>query len=106
LSWLCWAVGTNGLALPDALAQPPRLAGAIQVAVSRCWRACDRLRTGGLLARSNGVQGFEWQGIDIDMLPPHLVEVAAAEYLATRSMFLWLVTPDTLSPFQDDLREV
>jgi hypothetical protein len=34
-----------------------------------------------------------------------LVEMAAAEYLAIRSMFIWLVTTDTMSPFQDDIRD-
>jgi hypothetical protein len=31
--------------------------------------------------------------------------MAAAEYVAVRSMFLWLVSPDSMSPFQDDIRD-
>ena len=49
--------------------------------------------------------GFEWQGVDIDALPRHLAEMAAAEYIAVRSMFIWLASSDALSPFQDDIRD-
>jgi len=73
--------------------------------VERTWRARDRLATGGILAKKHGVPSFEWQGSDIDYLPRHLVESAAAEYLAARSMFLWLASPDSISPFQDDIRD-
>jgi hypothetical protein len=65
----------------------------------------DRLSTGSLLSRSRGVPGFDWQGVDIDALPRPLAEAAAAEYIAVRSMFLWLASPGTMSPFQDDLRD-
>jgi hypothetical protein len=78
----------------------------MQLIVHRTWRIKDRLATGSLLSRSRGVPGFEWQGVDIDALPRHLAEMAAAEYVAVRSMFLWLVSADALSPYQDDLRDV
>ena len=77
----------------------------MQLVVKRHWRARDRLTTGGLLAMSNNVAGFSWHGVDIDALPTHIVEAVLAEYLATRSMFLWLASPDTMSPFQDDIRD-
>ena len=48
---------------------------------------------------------FTWEGMDIDAVPPHFVSTVVAEYLAVRSMFLWLASPDTLSPFQDDIRQ-
>ena len=73
--------------------------------VRRTWRIKDRLTTGGLVARSQGVPGFAWQGIDVDELPRHLTEMAAAEYVAVRSMFIWLASADALSPFQDDIRD-
>jgi len=104
LSWLCWAVGLDGVALPDAVAPPADLALAMQMIVRRTWRIKDRLATGSLISRSQNVPGFEWKGLDIDALPRHLAEVAAAEYVAVRSMFLWLAS-DALSPFQDDLRD-
>jgi hypothetical protein len=104
LCWLCWSVGLERVALPEALAEPPLFAVAMKTIVTRCWRAQDRLTTGGLLARSNGVPGFAWQGIDIDALPPQLAQAAAEEYIRARSAFLWLASPDVASPFQLDLR--
>jgi hypothetical protein len=104
LCWLCWSVGLDRVALPQTLAEPPLFAVAMKTIVTRCWRAQDRLSTGGLLARSNGVPGFAWQGIDIDALPPQLAQAAAEEYIRARSAFLWLASPDVASPFQLDLR--
>ncbi|HSY41311.1 MAG TPA: hypothetical protein VLA79_17345 [Polyangia bacterium] len=105
LSWLCWSVGLDRAALPEVLAEPPLFASAMKTIVTRCWRAQDRLKTGGLLARANGVPGFAWQGVDIDALPQHLAQAAAEEYLRARSVFLWLADPEALSPFQADLRD-
>jgi hypothetical protein len=104
LAWLCWATGLDRVALPESIHPPETLAAAMKMVVERDWRASDQLRTRGLLALTNGVSGFEWQGMDIAAVPAHFVEMVAAEYLAARSMFLWLASPDALSPFQDDLR--
>ena len=104
LSWLCWSVGLDRVALPEALAEPSLFAVAMKTIVTRCWRAQDRLKTGGLLARANGVPGFTWQGADVDALPQHLARAAAEEYVRARSLFLWLADPETVSPFQADLR--
>jgi hypothetical protein len=105
LTWLCWATGLDRVALPKTLRDREQLAVAMQMTVKRHWRARDRLTTGGLLAMNNGVPGFTWCGVDVDALPSHLVEVVVAEYLAVRSMFLWLAGPETMSPFQDDIRD-
>jgi hypothetical protein len=112
LSWLLWAVGLGAaprtaeeLRLPDAVAPAADLAAAMKMIVRRTWRIKDRLATGGLVAHTQGVPGFEWQGMDVDELPQHFVELAAGEYIAARSMFLWLASPDALSPFQDDIRD-
>ena len=105
LCWLCWSVGLTAPALPDAVTEPPLFAVAMKTIVTRCWRAQDRLKSGGLLARANGVPGFDWQGIDIDALPLHLARAVAEEYLRARSVFLWLASPDVVSPFQVDLRD-
>ena len=105
LSWLCWAVGLDGVAVPGDVPARPELAVAMKMFIRRTWRIKDRLTTGGLVARSQGVPGFVWQGIDIDELPRHLTEMAAAEYVAVRSMFIWLASADALSPFQDDIRD-
>jgi hypothetical protein len=104
LTWLCWAVGLDRVALPDSLAPRDELALAMQMFVRRTWRIKDRLASGGLIARSQRVPGFEWQGVDVDELPRHLVEVAVAEYVGVRSMFLWLAS-DAITPFQDDIRD-
>ena len=106
LSWLCWAVGLDRVELPDAATARGELAAAMKMIVRRTWRIKDRLASGSLIARSQGVPGFAWQGIDIDELPRHLAEMAAAEYVAARSMFIWLASADALSPFQDDIRDV
>jgi len=37
-------------------------------------------------------------------MPDHMVSGVLGELLAVRSMFLWLMSPDTISPFQDDIR--
>jgi hypothetical protein len=105
LSWLCWAVGLDRVALPDAVTPRSELPVAMQMIVRRTWRIKDRLASGSLISRSQGVPGFEWQGVDIDALPRHLAELAAAEYIAVRSVLLWLASPDALSPFQDDIRD-
>jgi antitoxin component YwqK of YwqJK toxin-antitoxin module len=105
LSWLAWSVGLDRVALPEALAEPPLFAVAMKMIVTRAWRAQDRLATGSLLARANGVPSFEWQGVDIDALPQHLARVVAEEYTSVRSLLLWLASPEVLSPFQPDLRD-
>lgn len=105
LTWLCWSVGLDRVAWPDATVERPLFAVAMKMIVTRAWRAQDRLATGGLLARANGVAGFEWQGVDIDALPQHLACAAAEEYTAARSVFLWLASPEVVSPFQRDLRD-
>lgn len=105
LAWLCWSVGLDRVALPETLAPRPELGAAMKMIVKRHWRVNDKLTTGGLLALTNRIPGFAWQGLDLDVVPTHLVQTIAAEYGAARSMFLWLVSPETLSPLQDDLRD-
>jgi hypothetical protein len=106
LSWLCWAIGGDGegAAVPDTVATRAEVPSAMKLFVRRTWRIKDRLGSGSLISRSQGVPGFEWQGVDIDALPRHVAEIAAAEYVAVRSMFIWLASPDALSPFQDDIQ--
>jgi hypothetical protein len=104
LAWLCWAVGLDAVRPLDEIETPTDVAAAMKLFVRRTWRIKDRLTSGGLIARSQGVPGFDWQGVDIDVLPRHLAEMAAAEYVGVRSMFLWLASPDAISPFQDDIQ--
>ena len=105
LTWLCWSCGLTRAELPDKLVPPPSFTAAVARAVSRCFAAHDKVLTGGVRARMQGIPSFTWEGISLDQLPNHLAAVAAAEYLELRSMFLWLALDDSVSPFQDDLRE-
>jgi len=105
LAWLCFAVGLDRVALPTAITPPETVLPAMHLIVSRHWRARDRLNTRGLLALTKGVPGFEWAGVDIDALPGHVTSMVIDEYLAARSMFLWLASPDAITPFQDDIRD-
>ncbi len=104
LCWLCWAAGLDGVARPERLVARPEFAAAAHQATVRCWRAHDRLRLSGLVALARQVASFEWEGMPIDAVPPHLIELAAAEYLEVRALFFWLLFPQNESPFQSDLR--
>jgi hypothetical protein len=105
LTWLCWATGLDQVGVPQSLAARPTLTAAMRLIGARYWRARDLVTTGGLVAHAKAVPGFAWLGTDIDTLPPLLAEMLAAEYLAVRSMLIWLVSSDTMSPFQDDIRD-
>jgi hypothetical protein len=105
LAWLCWSTGLGRIEPPRVIEPPPTLIAGMRAIIQRHWRAQDRVRSGGLVALSKGVAGFEWQGLAVDEMPPHVLSVALAELLAVRSMFLWLLSPDAMSPFQDDIRD-
>jgi hypothetical protein len=106
LSWLCWSVGLDRVAFPEALRPPSEFAFAVAMAFGRCWRAQDALVTGGLRSANAGVPGFTFEGMDIDEMPASFRQMALAEYQDLRAMFLWLMSPENLSPFQSDLREI
>ncbi|MES1165106.1 MAG: hypothetical protein ABUR63_05070, partial [Verrucomicrobiota bacterium] len=105
LCWLCWSVGLDQVALPADIAERSLMPVAMKTVVTRCWRAQDQLKTGGLLAKANGVPGFRWNGLEIDSVQPPIARTIAEEYLRARAMFLWLASPDVVSPFQVDLRD-
>jgi hypothetical protein len=104
LTWLCWAAGLDRVALPDRLEPRPDYAVAVAMSMERRYRARDLLITGGLLARSRGVPGFTWEGLDIDTLHRRLASVLADECQEIRAVFLWSMWAQNVSPFQDDLR--
>jgi len=105
LCWLCWCAGLDRVALPTALAPPADFAKAAGMAVTRYWRAQDAVATGGLRSMTAGVPSFVWEGLDMDGLPRHFADMVHDEYLEIRSVFLYLASPDNLSPFQSDLRQ-
>jgi hypothetical protein len=106
LSWLCWSVGLDRVSMPSAIDAPALFAEAANRATLRCFWAHDRLRTGGLMAVARHVPTFSWEGMPIENMPRELVEIAAAELLEVRAMFLWALFPQNVSPFQADLRKV
>ena len=105
LTWLCWSVGLDHVALPDESKPPREFSHAVGMSIERHWRARDRLQTAGLLARTKGIRGFEWEGVDIDDLPAVLAEMAAHEYTDMRALFFFLCDDRQESPWQDNLRK-
>lgn len=106
LCWLCWSVGLDRVAVPEALAEEPRFGAAVDRATSRCFRAHDQLRLGGMVSAVRGVPDFTWEGLTASELPTSLNEVAAQELLEVRALFFWLLFEQNVSPFQSDLRQV
>ena len=104
LCWMCWAVGLERVALPDAVHAPADFGQAAGLSIERLWRCRDRLITGGLRAMTQGVPGFQWEGIEIDVLPSVLAEIAADEYREMRAVFYWLCDEGVQSPWQDNVR--
>ena len=105
LCWLCWSCGLDRVALPDALEPPADFGPAAGMSIERTWRCRDKLTSGGLVAMTRGVPGFEWEGMAIDDMPRVLAEVMTEEYLEVRAMFLWLCDETARSPWQSDLRD-
>ncbi|WP_437314760.1 hypothetical protein [Sorangium sp. So ce385] len=104
LCWLCWSAGLDHVALPERIAHRPDFTAAVDMALSRCFRARDQRQTGGLVSRARGVPGFVWEGHAIDELDPTLAAIAADETFEVRCLFAWLLFPENLSPFQSDIR--
>ena len=104
LTWLCWSAGLDRVALPSSIEPPERFAQAAGMSIARYWRAQDAVVTGGLRSLTAGVPGFVWEGLEIDGIPRHFAEMAQEEYLEMRSVFLFLMSPENVSPFQADLR--
>jgi hypothetical protein len=104
LCWMCWGVGLDRVVLPDRVAPPPDFGQAAGLSIERLWRCRDRLITGGLRALTQGVPGFQWEGIEIDVLPSVLAEIAADEYREMRAVFYWLCDEGVQSPWQDNVR--
>jgi antitoxin component YwqK of YwqJK toxin-antitoxin module len=106
LTWLCWSCGLDRVELPTEVSPPPTFAVAAGAAIARFFRAQDVLATNGLRSRTAGVPGFSWQGMEIDEMPRPFVQLAVEEYYELRALFLWLLSPENHSPFQNDLRDV
>jgi hypothetical protein len=104
LCWLCWAAGIDRVALPDTIKARADFGVAAGMSVERFWRCRDRITTGGLRAVTQGVPGFQWEGIEIDELPIVLAEIAAAELREMRAVFYWLCDAGVQSPWQHNVR--
>ncbi|HVR02245.1 MAG TPA: hypothetical protein VMT47_08940 [Polyangia bacterium] len=104
LCWMCWGVGLDRVALPAAIAARPDFGAAAGLSIERLWRCRDRVITCGLRAMTQGVPGFEWEGIDIDLVPALLAEIAADEFREMRAVFYWLCDAGVQSPWQANVR--
>jgi thioredoxin len=104
LTWLLWACGERAVVMPKAVAPPVDFGHAAGMASQRLWRSRDRRVTGGRGAQMSKSPGFQFEGVSIDSLPPHLVEFAELQYAEMQAMFLWLINPSNVSPWQDNLR--
>ncbi|WP_437733648.1 toxin-antitoxin system YwqK family antitoxin [Sorangium sp. So ce1335] len=104
LCWLCWSVGLDSVALPERIAPRPDFTAAVNMALTRCFRARDQIQSGGLISRARGVPGFVWEGHAIDGLDPALAVLVADETYEMRCVFVWLMFPENISPFQSDIR--
>ncbi|QSQ26689.1 thiol reductase thioredoxin [Pyxidicoccus parkwayensis] len=104
LTWLMWACGERGVAMPRAVAPPADFGHAAGMASQRLWRSRDRRVTGGRGAKMSNSPGFPFEGMDIDELHPNLVGIAEQQYADMQAMFLWLINPAHVSPWQDNLR--
>jgi antitoxin component YwqK of YwqJK toxin-antitoxin module len=104
LCWLCWSAGLERVALPTAVRPPAAFGTAAGMSIERLWRCRDKLITGGLRALTKGVPGFVWEGLEIDLMPAVLAEIAADEHLEMRAVFYWLCDAGVQSPWQDNLR--
>ncbi len=105
LTWLCWSAGLDHVALPERLAPPSNFSHAVGMAIERQWRAWDKFTTGGVVALTKGVRSFEWEGLDIDFVPPVIAEIVACEYMDLRAAFFFLCDDRQQSPWQDNLRD-
>jgi len=106
LTWLLWSVGQDSVSWPQAVVPRAEYPRALGLAMQRAWRAQDTLSTGGLRAVTQGIPGFEWEGLSIDEMPRVMVEIARDEYKEQRAVLLWLSNPGNISPYQDDLRQL
>ncbi len=105
LTWLCWSVGLDRVALPESMSPPANFAEAVGMAIERHWRSRDKLTTAGLRAMTKGLRGFEWEGMEIDAMPAFLAEIVAQEYTDLRAVFFFLCDDRQESPWQDNLRK-
>ncbi len=104
LCWLCWGAGLDRVAWPERSSPRPEFARALVTAFQRHWRLQDRIQTGGLRARVQGVVGFSWSDMPIDQLSVVHAQQALAEQLEMRAVLFFLGDASCRSVWQDDLR--
>jgi len=104
LCWLLWSCGLDRVEMPTTMKAPAKFGQAAGMAAARLWRCRDRVHMRGMGAQSQGIPGFEWNGIDIDALPSSLTRMAMFEYQEMQALMYWLSDGDNRSPWQDNLR--
>lgn len=104
LCWLLWSCGLERVEMPTRIQAPADFGQAAGMAAARLWRCRDRVHMRGMGARTQGIPGFEWNGVDIDVLPSSLTSMAMFEYQEMQALMYWLTDTDNRSPWQDNLR--
>lgn len=104
LCWLLWSCGADRIELPTRLNPPKKFGQAAGMAPARFWRCRDRGHMQGVGAQTQGVPGFDWNGVDIDELPGSLTNMAMFEYQEMQALMYWLTDDEARSPWQDNLR--
>ncbi|MGH1345723.1 MAG: hypothetical protein ACRBN8_29430 [Nannocystales bacterium] len=104
LCWLLWSSGLDRVGRPTRMMPPKKFGQAAGMAPARLWRCRDRVHMRGMGAQTQGVPGFEWNGVDIDSLPGSLTNMAMFEYQEMQALMYWLTDPEVRSPWQDNLR--
>ncbi len=104
LTWLLWVAGMNDIVLPKRPVVAPKLfSQAAGMAAQRLWRARDR-RAAGRTFEDHQIEGFSFNGIDIDALDENIVGIAEQQYADMQALFYWLADKKNQSPWQDNLR--
>lgn len=104
LCWLLWSTGADRIELPTRMNPPKKFGEAAGMAPARFWRCRDRVHMQGMGAQTQGIPGFEWNGVDIDELPGSLTNMAMFEYQEMQALMYWLTDAEVRSPWQDNLR--
>jgi hypothetical protein len=104
LCWLCWAIGLDEVALAEDIRYRENFGKAAGMAAQRLWRCRDKVHMGGRGAEMQGIEGFVWEGTEIDELHPAVAGIAESQYAEMQAMFYFLTDANNQSPWQDNLR--
>jgi antitoxin component YwqK of YwqJK toxin-antitoxin module len=99
LTWLCWAVGGDGVTLPSKIAPRAELGPAVALANLRIERVRQRI-SGEFVSGPR----LDWEGLELGSMDPGLLPLAEAELSEVQSVMTWLVNEDAPNPWQEPPR--